>query len=234
MDIGQVIYKVGLYGERGVSDETKRMTKNNENRDVIVNQVNEIDKALDDVEFELIFNAHSSLFKPVDKIAVNEFHYKMAVNVSGGFDLRYKDLKEKVKVVQKNYSGQLINIVKPFNEYEWEITKETKRIGGYECYKAITRVQKYSKARGKELIFDPIVWFTPDIPVPFGPKGLDGLPGLVMEASVNGRVYFYATRINLKQEEQETAINIFKGGKEITEEEYEELLFRQMKDRSRN
>ncbi len=54
----------------------------------------------------------------------------------------------------------------------WEITSETKSIVGYNCVKATTRF------RGREWV----AWFTPDIPLSFGPWKLHGLPGLIVEA----------------------------------------------------
>jgi len=57
-------------------------------------------------------------------------------------------------------------------DFNWTISDETKKIGKYTCYKAIT---KNFRGRNYE------VWFTYDIPVPNGPWKFHGLPGLIME-----------------------------------------------------
>jgi GLPGLI family protein len=54
----------------------------------------------------------------------------------------------------------------------WEFVDEKKQIGKYTCQKAIT---KYC---GRIWI----VWFTTELPYPYGPWKLHGLPGLIMEA----------------------------------------------------
>ncbi|MDG4715415.1 GLPGLI family protein [Winogradskyella marincola] len=57
-------------------------------------------------------------------------------------------------------------------EFNWEITKETKQIGKFICYKALT---KNFRGRNYE------AWFTYDIPVATGPWKFHGLPGLILE-----------------------------------------------------
>jgi GLPGLI family protein len=73
---------------------------------------------------------------------------------------------------------------------EWTIHQDTLTIGGYLCQKATT----VSPATGWEWT----VWFTPDIPVSNGPQLLDGLPGLVVQASDNqGRTSYELTGFGL-------------------------------------
>lgn len=69
---------------------------------------------------------------------------------------------------------------------DWKITKETKRILGLECKKAIGvyKCRQYT------------VWFTKDIPLKVGPWHLNGLPGAILEAKEsNGYNEFVAVKI---------------------------------------
>jgi len=61
----------------------------------------------------------------------------------------------------------------PLPAIHWKITEKQREIGAYRCLYAegFFRGRKYG------------VWFTPDIPVHFGPWKLYGLPGLVVSAS---------------------------------------------------
>lgn len=58
---------------------------------------------------------------------------------------------------------------------DWKLTKETKKILNYICYKATT------KFRGR----DYIAWFTPEIAHNYGPWKLNGLPGLILKAETD-------------------------------------------------
>jgi len=72
---------------------------------------------------------------------------------------------------------------------EWNISEhEQKEIGGFVCKKATTTF------RG----VDYIVWFTEEIPLPFGPWKFRNLNGLILEVYDKDRNYIYiATQINL-------------------------------------
>jgi GLPGLI family protein len=55
---------------------------------------------------------------------------------------------------------------------DWKLSNETKKIGSYTVNKAI------GKFRGRTYT----AWYTQEIPLPYGPWKLQGLPGLILEA----------------------------------------------------
>lgn len=66
----------------------------------------------------------------------------------------------------------------PLSEMQWQTTDSSTTILGYECVMATTEYH------GRKWT----AWFTPEIPVPFGPWKLRGLPGLILKAEAdNGR-----------------------------------------------
>lgn len=74
----------------------------------------------------------------------------------------------------------------PVARWDWETGDSTKVILGYECLMATTGYH------GRKWT----AWFTPEIPVQNGPWKLDGLPGLILQASAEGGQYsFIATGI---------------------------------------
>ncbi len=56
--------------------------------------------------------------------------------------------------------------------FDWQYRQESKKIGNYTCQKAVATF------RGRQWE----VWYTTDIPTPFGPWKFYGLPGLVVYA----------------------------------------------------
>lgn len=80
-------------------------------------------------------------------------------------------------------------------ELKWDVVKETKLIAGYTCTKAIT------KFRGREWV----AWFASDLPLPFGPWKLHGLPGIILEAHDDSERYTFKV-IGIQQ----TAADILK------------------------
>lgn len=73
----------------------------------------------------------------------------------------------------------------PLTEMEWQIGDSVKNVLGYECIKAET---DYHGRRWT-------AWFTPDVPIPFGPWKFHGLPGLILMAEANNGNSFVATGI---------------------------------------
>ncbi|MFK7750268.1 MAG: GLPGLI family protein [Kordia sp.] len=61
----------------------------------------------------------------------------------------------------------------------WQIENDTKVIGKYKCQKAI------GEFRGRTYT----AWFTEEIPLPYGPWKLFGLPGLIIEASDDTKMF---------------------------------------------
>jgi GLPGLI family protein len=93
---------------------------------------------------------------------------------------------------------------------DWIIMKETRKIGNLQAIhaKGVFGGRTYN------------VWFTPDIPMPFGPFKLGGLPGLILEAySEDGIVKYKFERF-----ESTTADVVVmekpKQGREMTLEEF--------------
>lgn len=104
--------------------------------------------------------------------------------------------------------------LKPIN---WKITNKTKTIGDYKCYQAIVTEKLYSR-QGHYYYKDVIAWFTPEIPLSFGPKYYKGLPGLILQIEDN-EYTLTAIKINLNPSEDVKINGLEKNDKVITQEE---------------
>ena len=72
----------------------------------------------------------------------------------------------------------------PLSEMQWTIVEDsTATVLGYEC---IMAESDYHGRHWK-------AWFAPELPMPFGPWKLHGLPGLILKAEANGGFSFAAT-----------------------------------------
>jgi GLPGLI family protein len=188
-------------------------------------------KAFNKLEYILIFNKNKSIYKPIDKMDTPDEdgnqYLQFAKIISGKFF--FKDLinKEKIETIDE------YNIIKDFNEYSWIISGENKIIDGYKCYKATTVKVDKNILKNSENTFMPFVWFAPEIPVPFGPNGLDGLPGLVLEGTFNGRVFFYATTINFISKSN-FKLEKPKNGIYLTESEYNKVAYKNLQNLTGN
>ena len=113
---------------------------------------------------------------------------------AGGLNKYYQNTNTQTLEIQNCTTlGECFIIVSKFKK--WKLTQETKKIAGYICYKATTVLIRNNKS------IHIVVWYTPSIPVSFGPKEYNGLPGLVLEAQNNSR-YFRATKLILNPKEK--------------------------------
>lgn len=103
-------------------------------------------------------------YKPINQ---NDFVFTPDTNV-----LVFTD-QEKGLMVAREYSldGKPFFISDSLYPMQWEITAEEKKIDSFSCIKANTFY------RGRWYT----AWFTTDIPLPFGPWKMGGLPGLIVD-----------------------------------------------------
>lgn len=173
-------------------------------------------------KFELKFNSASSGFNPVKSLS-NEKYDVNLINLANiaytTSEIYFVDVARK-SLITKNDDNTLVKST-ALKSSDWEISKETKKIDNYLCYKA-TYNFKYV-ARNNQIKTKTITaWFAPSLPFSYGPIEFHGLPGLILELNKDYTTYS-AQKIVL----QDNDIKIdFPKGKTITKEEYDKAVLK--------
>jgi GLPGLI family protein len=178
-----------------------------------------LNKAIEIAEnfsYKLAFNKNESLYQieeflPIDGTNNNLSPVAKALSGKGIF---YQNKEDNLVLDQSSAMGNTFLISsKLFTN--WEITKETKIINGFLCYKAIRECKTCPNKETES------VWFTPDIPVPFGPFGYGGLPGLIMEIKKGLLINIQLETISYSNDN--ICVDKPAKGKQITLNEYNKL-----------
>jgi GLPGLI family protein len=203
----------------------------------------------------LTFNKTEALFEEVvalekPKPGQGGVSFSVSVSMSGDGD-KYMNTKDKISYTEEDIFGDEFVIKDSLPKIAWQITNETKIIGDYNCVKA-TYIEPVSKndleaynrqqekiKNGKTTLFEMkkpepktiTAWYTSEIPVSFGPNGVWGLPGLILQLENENYIYF-CTKVSIKNNET-VKIKIPNSGKVISKKEYEKYekkMQKQMED----
>ena len=171
-------------------------------------------KNADDVKASLTFTNKESIYIIEDNLQ-NDGKSKLNLNriLAGANDIYYKNIEREENYRESSTLGELMLI--EIESKKWQITQESKTIGNYLCYKAIDINSRNTKMKS-------IAWFTPLIPISFGPKEYSGLPGLILELQEDNLI-ITATKISIKQKEKKN-IKQPKNGKKVTLKEYDSIV----------
>ena len=168
------------------------------------------------VNFDFEANNTASYFKLKETIQNDETDF--AIAFSEGINSYYTEANTnyRIKYVNGRYGEFRINDTE---KTEWKLENETKYIDSYLCYKA-TSEQIVINSEGT--FKHPIVaWYCPAIPFSFGPKGYQGLPGLILELQVRN-ITWGATKIELSKDDK--IIEKPTKGRLVTQEDYNKLM----------
>jgi GLPGLI family protein len=201
----------------------------------------------------LTFNKNEALFEEVvalEKPKPTQGGMSISFSMSGDGN-KYMNTKDKISYTEEDIFGDEFVIKDSLPKIAWQITNETKIIGDYNCVKA-TYIEPVSKndleaynrqqekiKNGKTTLFEMkkpepktiTAWYTSEIPVSFGPNGVWGLPGLILQLENENYIYF-CTKVSIKNNET-VKVKIPNSGKVISKKEYEKYekkMQKQMED----
>jgi GLPGLI family protein len=132
-------------------------------------------KSFERTETVLYFKNNETIYKEKPAVLTEsevnqEANFMMAFKPKA--DVIYYNKEENKNHIQKDFMGKEFIVKQSLTDYKWKIVMEQKMIKGYPCMKAVK----------EDTLYKVEAWFSSQIPVSSGPKGLYGLPGMILEA----------------------------------------------------
>lgn len=174
------------------------------------------------VNYILIASQDDSYFESEDILRIendsplDDILSRMAKRFTSFNKMVYADHNQDSIVFVRNIVNQDFTVKRNYFNFNWTLTKETKKILGFDAKKA--EGNYYDPVTNKELKVE--AWFIPSIPLQSGPDIFMGLPGLIAEVNLNGAV------VTMKKIEPNLNLDIKKldGSKAMNQKEYEDLI----------
>lgn len=201
---GEVIYKVNF--DTNLFNEKHKSRKMEEIRRRLISETKEITGVLKFSSSESLYFLDENMSK------TNENTINLSFVSGGGKRKYYFNSFNKENIIQDcELLGECFRIKK--SPIEWKITQKTKIVNGQTCYLAtMTEVVNDKNV-------NVFAWFNPQIPINYGPKNYNGLPGLIIEL-ITGNTTFRVYKIKYKKEIEK--LSKLKG-RMVSEEEFNKL-----------
>ena len=128
-------------------------------------------------DFTLVINDNESTYKKVEKISNNQGNngFSVSMSMSGGGNGLYKNLLTKEFAKSVNLMDKPYLIKDKLTEYKWQLSRETKKIIGFDVKKATAIIDSTKSV---------VAWYAPSLAVKDGPAMYNGLPGLILELEI--------------------------------------------------
>ena len=189
-----IISIIPIYSQKGIISYTATLSIGSSGNKYSEKEQELIQKMLnssDDIDYTLTINKEKALFVKLKKMEKDDDANLNFTNLLAG-DIFYTDLHKNENIESKYAFGQDFLIT--HESVKWNLSTETKVINTYNCKKATTTIE--INRRGVKVKKKVVAWYASDIPLNFGPKFYNGLPGLILELQ-EGKLKFNATKIIL-------------------------------------
>ena len=227
---------------KSVFFDTSKMT--NDGKDKIAAAL----RKMGEKSFVLNFDTQVSIYQEEGKLDGPNGN-----NTSSSDDKLYKDIKNKVRMEEKELLSKAFLIVDKLEKFDWNVGTKTKKIGGYTCINATLTIkvskgdlanfeeQKKFEEKNKTDFYKPkppkdteiSAWFCPDIPISQGPDKYWGLPGLIFEVN-DGTTILLCNKIVVNPKNKLKLQKLSKG-KVVNQKQFDKIetdKYNQMKDKN--
>ncbi|WP_456376133.1 GLPGLI family protein [Lutibacter sp.] len=210
--------KVFSQKNEGIAIYTKSYIENPEAKESYMSkQMKSMKAEFASLKFNLKFTKDESIFEVEESINLEDnMLANLALTVGGSKGVFYTNTKDKNILNEKESFGQEFIVKRSLESIKWKLHNKTKKIGNYLCYKAMTT---YVVINSKGIFNHSVTaWYTTEIPVGFGPIGYGGLPGLIVELSVQN--FKYQMEQIIFNPKKQFKIKKPTNGKQVTEKEF--------------
>jgi GLPGLI family protein len=196
--------------------------------------------------YVLSFNKEESVFIEEDQLdAISGATDSWGKNFAPG--KQYKNVKTNTQLQEQEFYGKKFLVNDVLQPIEWSLGSETKQIGNYSCFKAtatiptddltwysfswdkLSRTTESDSTTVKEVKMTQVeAWYTLQIPVRHGPLEYWGLPGLILEVSADNTTMLCSKLVINPGEVIE--IEAPAKGKEVSKNEYRDIITEKMKE----
>lgn len=258
---GMVVYE----SKTSTSDFKSRFEGNKEITPEMQKMIEDRMKKMFEKTFILHFDKSASIYKEEEKLDAPTTQgggggMRMMFNsISGGGGTYYKNVKEKKYTVDKEFMGKEFLVKDSLTNYKWQMTGETRVIGGYNCFKATAVIpasktdfrnfrpkkeeKKDDKAKeetkeGTKTSFMDQIELPKEITITawYTPEipvsqGPEGYWGLPgLILEVNdGKTTILCSKLVLNPKDK-ADIKASTNGKEVTQKEYDEIVIKKMEE----
>lgn len=132
---GMAVYE----SKTSTADFKSRFEGNREITPEMQKMIEERMKKMFEKTFFLNFDKSASIYKEEEKLETpgqGGGGFRVMSSMMGGGGTYYKNVKEKVYKVDKEFMGKEFLVKDSLKTYNWQMTGETRVIGGYNCFKA--------------------------------------------------------------------------------------------------
>ena len=184
---------------------------------------------------ECVYEQEQQLEKPQSTVG----GMSISVSFSSSEEKKYINAKNKSSSIEDAILGKEFLIVEPIEKPDWQLVDESKKIGEYTCFRAkllvpVSEKQKkeYEEFLKKEEIKPSLfkmqepkdkmitAWYTPEIPVSFGPNNYWGLPGLILEIN-EPELIILCSKVVLNT--KGTTIKVPNKGQKVSQKEFDAI-----------
>ena len=189
---------------------------------------NDAFKLLSKMKMRLKGNKNKAVYWLDDYIVSDkeELSFKIAKTIIKADCKYYYDLNTNLIYCSQYIFDKDFIIQDSITNITWKLSKEAKKIGEYNCYKA-TSIYTVTNSKG-DFKKNVEAWYTNQIPYRFGPKGFCGLPGLILQLT-DDKITYVAEKIVFKKED--LIIPKITKGEIISQEKLDQLARKAMDDR---